>query len=132
MREVSSFHVEWHGDKVLRDTRAATKWGIDSVMADCVKTAMSNHAWVSGGARRKASGAAHSSANLMSSHRMQPAEDRGDEIIGYWGVFANNYAIFLEEGTKFIQKGKYTWLVPASEKHYPSLSHRIAAKLAWG
>ena len=118
--EISSFHVDWKGQMVLKKTRDAVKWGIESTMADCVKTAMSEHSWKN----RK--------FILQPSIAMRAAVDNGSSIVGTWGSFGVNYAIFLELGTFRIPKGKYTWLVPASEKHYPSLGHRIAGKLAWG
>jgi hypothetical protein len=117
MSEVSSFTVNWHGDQVLANVRTATKYGMDSVMADCVVTAKSEHAWQ------------NRTTILQGSIAMRPAVDSGNDITGYWGAFANNYAIFLEEGTARIPKGKYTWLAPAAGKHYPHLSERIKAKL---
>jgi hypothetical protein len=119
MAEISSFQVNWLGDPVLKKVRDATKWGIDSTMSDCVVTAMSEHNWKS------------RTGILQGSLQMRPAVDQGDSIIGYWGSFDVVYARFLELGTRFIPQGKYTWLVPASERHYPSLALRIRAQLEW-
>jgi hypothetical protein len=120
MGEISSFQVNWQGDKVEANVREATRWGIDSTMADCVVTAMSEHNWE------------NRTGILTGSIRMQPAVDQGDAITGYWGSFAVIYARFLELGTRFIPQGKYTWLQPSAERHYPSLALRIRAKLEWG
>jgi hypothetical protein len=117
---LSDFKIDWKGDMVDKKVREAVAWGIDSVMADCVVTAKSEHNWK------------NQTTVLQGSLMMQPAKDQGDAIIGLWGSFDVEYARWLELGTRFIPKGKYTWLVPASDKHYPSLSHRISAKLLWG
>ena len=116
---LNEFTLNWKGDLVEKKTREAVAWGMDSIMADCVVTAKSEHAWK------------NQTTVLQGSLMMQPAKDQGDAIIGLWGSFVVEYARFLELGTRFIPKGKYTWLVPASLKHYPYLVSRIHAKLAF-
>jgi len=113
----TSFTMEWKGDLVERKTREACAWGIDSVMADCVTTAMGEHPWK------------NRTTVLQGSHKMQPAKDQGTAIVGIWGSWAVVYARWLEEGTRRMRP--YSWLVPAANRHYPSLGLRIRAKLAW-
>jgi hypothetical protein len=88
---------------------------------------------------------------------MRPAEDSGDRITGYWGSFAVEYAIYVEQGTgPYVifprNKKALFWegashpvkvvhhpgnrprpyLVPAAEMHYPSLGLRVRAQIEWG
>ncbi len=140
---MSEYVVNWKGDEVAAKTLAAVRWGIDSVMADCVTTAKAN-------VRKK-------TTVLQGSIQMRPAADVGGKIVGYWGSFSVNYAIYVEMGTEphvifprlkkaLYWKGAdhpvawvdhpgtkaYPYLVPAAEQHYPSLHLRIRAQIAWG
>jgi hypothetical protein len=133
----------WKGDEIVRATRAAVKFGIDSVMADCVMTAKSL--------------VPVKTTILQGSIQMRPAVDEGDKVTGYWGSFAVKYARWVEEGTGphvIMPKTKkalfwpgadhpvrtvnhpgtkpHPFLIPAAEMHYPSLALRIRAQLEWG
>lgn len=147
MGEISSYALNWNGDKVLANVREATKWGMDSVMADCVITAMGNHPYQD------------RTGILTGSIKMEPAKDDGVNVTGYWGSWEAKYAQWVEFGTlphmppvsaiagsmkismaeawpialAIARNGTrpYPFLIPASERHYPSLSLRIRAKLEW-
>jgi len=151
----STFKVDWQGDKVLGKVRYATRWGIDSTMADCVVTAKSLCP-IGQGPKR-------SGAGLQGSIQMRPAVDTGDQITGYWGSFSTKYARWVEEGTgphmlgpiyprtkkalfwpgadhpvrmvsAFLHPGSkpHPYLIPAAQQHYPSLALRIRGQLEWG
>ncbi len=133
----------WNGDAVGEKMRAAIRFGMDSVMADCVVTAK---------------GLVHVRTSvLQGSIQMRPAVDEGSRIIGIWGSYSVNYAIFIEEGTQphvIYPRFKkalywpgadhpvrmvnhpgnpaYPFLRPAADMHYPSLGLRIKAQFAWG
>lgn len=113
----TEFALKWEGPLVEKQTKDACAWGIDSTMADCVQTAMSQHPWK------------NRTGVLLGSHRMQPAKEQGGAIIGFWGSWAVVYARYLEEGTR--RNKPYPWLVPAALRHYGSLGLRIRARLAW-
>jgi hypothetical protein len=140
---MSELVVNWKGEEVKRKMEQAVRWGIDSTMADCVTTAKSL-------VRKK-------TTVLQGSIQMRPAQDVGGKITGYWGSFSVKYALWVEEGTQphmifprlkkaLYWKGAdhpvrwvdhpgnkaYPYLVPAAERHYPSLGLRIQAKIAWG
>lgn len=136
----ATFVVNWRGPEVEAKVRYATRWGMDSVMADCVTTSKSM--------------VPVKTAILQGSIRMRPAVDLGDRIEGYWGSFAVKYARWVEEGTgpHVILPRKmqalfwpgadhpvrmvyhpgtkpHPYLVPSAQMHYPSLALRIGMKL---
>ncbi len=133
----------WRGEALTTEIKNACRFGIDSVMADCVVSAK-------GLVPIKTS-------VLQGSIQMRPAQDFGDRVMGYWGSFAVDYALHVEMGTKphvilpRLKKALYwkgadhpVWMVyhpgtrgrpyltPAAEMHYPSLGLRIRAQLEWG
>lgn len=118
MAEISTFTMNWEGDLVAQKTRNACRWGIDSVMADCVVSAKSNHPWK------------NRTGILEGSIQMRQAVDQGSALIGTWGSWKVEYARWLEEGTRRMKP--YPFLIPASERHYQSLGLRIRSKLEWG
>ena len=130
----ATFVVHWRGDQVEAKVRYATRWGMDSVMADCVTTSKSM-------VPRK-------TTKLQGSIQMRPAEDQGSRIVGYWGSFAVKYARWVEEGTgphvilpnwpgadhpvrMVYHPGTkpHPYLVPSAQMHYPSLALRIGMQL---
>lgn len=139
----STFVLNWQGDQVLAKVRAATRWGMDSTMADCVTTAKSL--------------VPVKTTILQGSIQMRPAVDSGGTITGYWGSFSTKYARWVEEGTGphvILPRNKKAlfwkgadhpvrmvnhpgtkprpYLMPAAGMHYPSLALRIRAQMEWG
>jgi hypothetical protein len=135
--------IRWEGEVVSKKVRFGIRWGIDSTMSDCVRTAKSL-------VRVK-------TALTQGSIQIRPSVDSGDRITGYWGSFAVNYALGLEQGTgphvifprtkkalfwpgadhpvRFVNHPgtrPYPFLVPSAEQHYPSLGLRIRAQIDWG
>jgi hypothetical protein len=135
--------MEWHGDARMMDLLEAMRWGIDSMMADCIKTAK-------GLVPRR-------TTILQGSIQMRPSVIQGVQVTGHWGSYAVNYAWYVEAGTRphmifpRVKKALYwkgaahpvpwvshpgtaarPYLQPAADQHYPSLPLRVRAKLAWG
>ena len=135
--------IRWEGEAVSKKVRYGIRWGIDSVMTDCVHTAKSL--------------VPVKTAILQGSIQMRPAVDDGARISGYWGSFATKYAAWVEFGTEphviFPRTKKALfwpgadhpvrmvnhpgtrprpYLIPAMEQHYPSLGLRIRAQIDWG
>lgn len=136
----ATFVVNWRGPEVDAKVRYATRWGMDSVMSDCVSTAKSL--------------VPVKTTILQGSIQMRPAVDLGDRIVGYWGSYAVKYARWVEEGTGphvILPRNKKAlfwpgadhpvrmvnhpgtrsrpYLVPSALMHYPSLGLRIGMKL---
>ena len=143
MPDITGFAMNWKGDALEAKIKYATRWGIDSTMADCVTTAKDL-------VPRK-------TAILQGSIQMRPAIDSGTKISGFWGSFATIYALWVEQGTgphvilpktkkALFWKGAshpvrmvfhpgtkpHPYLMPSAEMHYPSLGLRIRAQLEWG
>ncbi len=132
--------LSWNGDAVLKKAMDAATWGMDSVMADCVTASK-------GAVRRK-------TTILQGSIQMRPTVEQGAGVfVGFWGSFAVKYALWVEQGTgphiilpvkkrALYWKGAphpvrmvfhpgsraYPYLVPAAERHYPSLAMRIGMR----
>lgn len=77
--------VEWNGDALKELTELAARRAMDRVMTDCVVIAKEL-------APRK-------SAALQGSIQMRPTVRQGRGLVGYWGSFGINYAIYRELGT---------------------------------
>ena len=142
----AEYTFKWEGDAVNRKVRTGIRWGIDSVMADCVTTAKNL--------------VPKRTTILQGSLQMRPAVDLSDHIAGYWGSFTTKYAPWVEFGTRphwppvkaietsmrvshseafliarsISRKGTrpHPYLMPAAEQHYPSLGLRIRAQTDWG
>lgn len=133
--------TEWNGEQVKRNMIIAAKWGIDATMAAAV---------------RKAKGrVAKKTTTLQGSIQMRQAQQRGDRVVGLWGSFNVNYALYVEEGTDphviLPSAKKALWwpgldhpvksvnhpgtkaqpyLIPSADEEYPKLAGRIKRKFA--
>lgn len=83
--------VEWRGDEVRDKVLAVTARAMDRLMSDCVFTAKEM-------APRK-------TAALQRSIEMRPTRREGRGLVGYWGSFGINYAIYQEFGTGLYAPG---------------------------
>ena len=107
----------WNGDAVKRKVIAAAQGGIDETMARCVVEAKKDY-YEGHGLRF---------AVLQGSVKMQPAEVRGDRVVGQWGSFDVNYARHVEQGTgRMTGQGQ---LQGAADAEYPQLAERIRARM---
>ena len=59
---------------------------------------------------------------------MRPAKVVADGIVGLWGSFDVNYAIYVEMGTGRMRAQPY--LRPAADHQYPMLAERIKRRVA--
>lgn len=103
--------VDWQGDQVLTNVGKATALAIDQVLADCVIDAKTNHSFV------------NRTGVLEGSIRSTPAKIRHTKIVGEWGSFSVEYALYVE-----ILEG-YAFLRPQTDVHYPTLAGRIKENL---
>lgn len=103
--------VHWEGDQVLSNVGKATALAIDQTLADCVIDAKTNHSFV------------NRSSVLEGSIRSTPAKVSGTKIVGEWGSFSVEYALYVE-----ILEG-YAFLRPQTDIHYPGLAGRIRKNL---
>lgn len=110
--------LTWNGDAIQRKAIEATQWGIDQTMAVAVTGAKSElypgHGWQFG--------------FLQGSLQLRPAVVVGNVVVGLWGSFDINYAIFIEQGT-----GVFTglgYLQNNADREYPKLAGRIAKRFA--
>lgn len=107
--------LSWRGAEVLARAKAAVRIGIDETTSACVNHAKSNHPW------------RNETGTLEGSLQMRPAIDEGGRIVGRWGSFTVDYAIYLEVGTRFMPA--FPYLRPAADAEYPHLAARIKAAL---
>ena len=78
--------LKWNGEEIKRKMIEAAKCGVDATTAACV---------------RKAKGKVQvKTSTLQGSIQMRPAKVQGDDVVGLWGSFNVNYAIYVEKGTK--------------------------------
>jgi len=106
--------VEWYGDKVASKMQKATAFGIDQTLAACVVNAKGNY-YQGHGLR---------TSTLQGSVQARPAEIRSTgDVVGYWGSFDVDYAIYIEKGTGRIQAQRQ--LQNAADEEYPKLAERI-------
>tara|TARA_Y100000310_G_scaffold47500_3_gene44073 strand:- start:710 stop:1048 length:339 start_codon:yes stop_codon:yes gene_type:complete len=106
--------LEWNGDRIKRLATQAAKWGIDATTAACVREAKNRVPVVT--------------ATLQGSIEMRPAQQRGNDVVGIWGSFNVNYAIFVEMGTSRMSGTPY--LRPSADSQYPRLEGRIKRRFA--
>ena len=99
----------WFGNRIKDKWLEAARQAIDETMADCVNTAKPLTPVRTG--------------TLQGSERFEPAEVKGDEVVGEWGSFDVNYAIYVETGSRG-RFGRYM-LRQAADQHYPELKENI-------
>lgn len=105
--------LDWKGDEVRRRAHAAARRGIDATTAACVLGAKSSHPWQ------------NRTGTLEGSLQMRPAVAVGPAIMGRWGSFDVNYALWLEVRWA----GRYRYLLPQADQQYPLLAGRIRQAL---
>ncbi|MBS3927091.1 MAG: hypothetical protein KGZ65_00100 [Sphingomonadales bacterium] len=103
--------VQWEGDKVFSEVGKATALGIDQILAKCVIDAKTEHAFE------------NRTGVLEGSIRSKPAETVGTRMVGEWGSFSVEYALYVE-----LLEG-YGFLRPQADKHYPNLAEQIRKNL---
>ncbi len=104
--------LDWRGDAVKRKVVAASKWGIDKTMSECVPQAKNNHpGWL------WRFGAAETSVRIIK----EAYESRGD-LVGIWGSVGVKYVIYLE-----YKRGSF--LRGAKDVIYPRLTGHINSKM---
>ena len=106
--------LEWNGDTVKRKMIEAAKWGVDKTTSECVIEAKNRVPRVT--------------STLQGSIQMRPAKQQGDDVVGIWGSFDVDYAIYVEMGTSRMSGTPY--LRPSADSQYPRLSDRIKRKFA--
>lgn len=99
--------VEWKGDELLAKVTQATALAIDQTLADCVVDAKAEHSFE------------NRTGVLEGSIRSTPAALQGSKVVGEWGSFSVEYALYVE-----ILEG-YGFLRPQADRHYPHLKKRI-------
>lgn len=103
--------VHWEGDRVFSDVGKATALGIDQILARCVTGAKSEHAFQ------------NRTGVLEGSLRLIPAQVAGTRIVGEWGSFSVEYALYVE-----VLEG-FSYLRPQADQHYPNLAEQIRKNL---
>lgn len=122
--------LDWRGEEVSRKIIAATKWGIDKVLSECVVQAKKNWIRAPRGTPPGPPGGFPTvrTSALQGSIEMRPARETSDAIIGLWGSFDIDYAIYVETGTG--KMGARPYLRPAADQHYPKLAGYIKRRVA--
>jgi len=131
--------LDWRGEQVKDRMVVAAGRGINRALAECVTESKAV-------VRRR-------TTVLQGSIQMRPAVQLEKHVVGYWGSFAVNYAIYVEKGTRphfppvdaiaqsmrldprhayavarsIASKGTkaYPYLVPTAQKIYPKLAGYI-------
>lgn len=101
--------LKWRGEAIKRRAIEAAKWGIDATTAACVVEAKQK--------------VPVRTATLQGSIQMRPAKERGDDVVGLWGSWNVDYALYVEKGTSRMAAQPY--LRPAADHQYPKLAGRI-------
>lgn len=113
-----SSRVEWNGREVLQNVSRAAMKGIDKTLADCTREAKRNHTFT------------NRSTILEGSIRAEPSRQEGRRIVGKWGSFEVEYALYVEVGTA--TSAPYPYLRPAADLNYPELAANIAQFMEGG
>lgn len=103
--------LHWRGREIKARAVRAAKIGIDETMADCVEDAKTYHPWQ------------NVTGLLEGSIQMRPAQEEGHRVVGRWGSFSVEYAIYQELGTIYMAPNPF--LRPAADMWYPELADRI-------
>lgn len=99
--------INWRGRQVADRVKGSAARAIDATTALCVAGAKSEHRWQ------------NRTGTLEGGIQMRPAVTVGPTVVGRWGVFDVNYAIYLETDPK------YRWLRPQADRYYPGLAALI-------
>ena len=101
--------VQWNGDEHIRRMTEATRDAIDETAILCVQRAVSTVHVVT--------------AVLQGGIDFKPAqiEPGGKEVVGEWGVYDVDYAIWEELLHPYVR--------PAADAYYPGIKGRIARRL---
>lgn len=105
----------WRGAEIAAKASVAARTGIDKTTSEAVTYAKQNHEWQ------------NVTGTLEGSLQMRAAEPDGTRMVGRWGSFTVNYALWLEIGTSKMPARPY--LRPSADVNYPSLRRHIAE--AW-
>lgn len=109
--------VNWRGDQVQNKVLLAAGRAVNSILADCVKEAKGVHP------------PQVRTGTFQGSIQMREAKVFGlTTVVGFWGSFSVNYAIFLEKGTCYIEE--YMPLRRSADRYYPELPDRMRRELA--
>lgn len=100
--------LTWRGPAVEKKVEAAAIAGINETTGACVVMAM-------GLVHRR-------SGTLRGSIRIEPARSSGGRVMGSWGSFDVNYALWQEVSMKH---GGKPYLRPSADAEYPKLGGRI-------
>ena len=103
------FRLFWKGDQIKDRLLNAARQGIDETMAAGVVEAKNNTPVVTG--------------TLQGSIQFRPARIEGDRVVGRWGSFDVNYAIYVETGTR--GRPGVNMLRRAADQEEPKLLDRI-------
>ena len=125
---VSHFILQWRGPEVLAKMEESVVTGMNHTMVDCVGQAkrLVRVSGVESGLNGPTT-PGPAPGNLQRSITFTPAIIRFGQIIGQWGSFTCNYAIYQEIGPV---TGKRLWafrpyLRPSAAEHYPQLAGNI-------
>ena len=106
-----SILLDWKGEDLKRKIETAQRQAIDATMAGCIVEAKER--------------VPVRTATLQGSIRMEPARPVGDMVVGRWGSFEVNYALWVEIGTARMSGTPY--LRPAADHQYPLLAGYLRA-----
>ena len=104
---------QWNGDVIFRKTVEAARTAMDDTMARCVVEAKIRVPTLT--------------TTLQGSIEMRPTRREGELLVGLWGSFQVNYAIYVEVGTSRMSAQPY--MRPAADHEYPLLPGRIRARI---
>ncbi len=105
--------LQWKGNALEKKVAKASARAIDETMALAVVEAKAT-------VPRK-------TTLLQGSIKWRAAIIRLNRVIGQWGSFDVNYAIYVEKGTGRMAAQPY--LFPAADREYPKLAARIRKNL---